>query len=79
MKLSISPKKGCATGEDVMLPSHCYDILVDGHKLPTGVKKIEIIMEAGKKPELIAHADLGQLSLEANALTKLISEEEAIK
>lgn len=74
MKLSISPKKECATGEDAMLPSHCYDILVDGHKLPTGVKKIEIAMEAGKKPELIIHADPGQLNLDVNALAKLVRE-----
>ena len=31
-------------------------------------------MEAGEKPELIIHADLGQLHLDVNALVKLEKE-----
>ncbi|EKP98167.1 hypothetical protein LCA12A_0946 [Lacticaseibacillus casei 12A] len=74
MKLSIKPKQKYLGANDPLLISAYYDILIDGHKLPTGVKKIEISMEAGEKPELIIHADLGQLHLDVNALVKLAKE-----
>lgn len=74
MKLSIKPKQKYLSGKDQMLISAYYDVLINGHELPTGVKKIEIFMEAGEKPELIIHADLGQLNLDVNALAKLVKE-----
>lgn len=74
MKLSIKPKQKYLGANDPLLISAYYDILIDGHKLPTGVKKIEISMEAGEKPELIIHADLGQLHLDLNTLAKLVKE-----